>query len=45
INKEKIELIDNYIGLLDYYDGKSLNITVSLYFISEVKSKTNFDRI
>ncbi|AGZ24536.1 MULTISPECIES: bifunctional folylpolyglutamate synthase/dihydrofolate synthase [Staphylococcus] len=45
INKENIELIDDYVEFLENYDGKGLIITGSLYFISEVKSKTNFDRI
>ena len=43
INRNNVELIDDYVEFLENYDGKGLIITGSLYFISEVKSKTKFD--
>lgn len=43
INRDNVELVDDYVEFLENYDGKGLIITGSLYFISEVKSKTNFD--
>lgn len=42
VNLEHIEFIDDYVSYIKNYDGNGLLITGSLYFISEVKSKTEF---
>lgn len=42
VNLEHIEFIDDYVSFIKNYDGNGLLITGSLYFISEVKSKTEF---
>ena len=42
VNLEHIEFIDDYVSFINNYDGNGLLITGSLYFISEVKSKTEF---
>lgn len=42
VNLEHIEFIDDYVSFIKKYDGNGLLITGSLYFISEVKSKTEF---
>jgi len=36
-------LVDDYVSFIETYNGKGLVITGSLYFISEVKSKVNFN--
>ncbi|MDN8760368.1 hypothetical protein Q0M59_18530, partial [Staphylococcus aureus] len=36
------EFIDDYVSFIKNYDGDGLLITGSLYFISEVKSNTEF---
>lgn len=42
VNLEHIEFIDDYVSFIKNYEGNGLLITGSLYFISEVKSKTEF---
>lgn len=42
VNLEHIEFIDDYVTFIKNYEGNGLLITGSLYFISEVKSKTEF---
>lgn len=42
VNLENIEFIDDYVSFIKNYDGDGLLITGSLYFISEVKSNTEF---
>lgn len=42
VNIENIEFIDDYVSFIKNYDGDGLLITGSLYFISEVKSNTEF---
>ncbi|MCI2929378.1 bifunctional folylpolyglutamate synthase/dihydrofolate synthase [Staphylococcus haemolyticus] len=42
VNLEHIEFIDDYVSFINNYDGNGLLITGSLYFISEVKSETEF---
>ena len=42
VDLEHIEFIDDYVSFINNYDGNGLLITGSLYFISEVKSKTEF---
>ncbi|RIL71952.1 bifunctional folylpolyglutamate synthase/dihydrofolate synthase [Staphylococcus devriesei] len=42
VNVENIEFIDDYLEFINRYDGDGLLITGSLYFISEVKAKTQF---
>ena len=36
-------IIDDYVDFINHYDGEGLLITGSLYFISEVKSKVEFN--
>ncbi|MDW3783307.1 folylpolyglutamate synthase/dihydrofolate synthase family protein [Staphylococcus saprophyticus] len=36
-------LVDDYVKFIETYEGEGLIITGSLYFISEVKSKVNFN--
>lgn len=36
-------LVDNYVDFIENYQGDALIITGSLYFISEVKAKVNFN--
>ncbi|WP_436854065.1 bifunctional folylpolyglutamate synthase/dihydrofolate synthase [Staphylococcus caeli] len=36
-------LVDDYVSFIESYNGEGLVITGSLYFISEVKSKVNFN--
>lgn len=43
INNDKVEYIDNYKEFIENYSGDGLLITGSLYFISEVKAKVNFE--
>ncbi|PTK98834.1 bifunctional folylpolyglutamate synthase/dihydrofolate synthase [Staphylococcus haemolyticus] len=42
VNLEHIEFIDDYVSFIKNYEGNGLLVTGSLYFISEVKSKTEF---
>ncbi|MCI2947723.1 dihydrofolate synthase / folylpolyglutamate synthase [Staphylococcus caledonicus] len=42
VNVENIEFIDDYLDFINRYEGDGLLITGSLYFISEVKAKTQF---
>lgn len=42
VNLENIEFIDDYVSFIKNYDADGLLITGSLYFISEVKSNTEF---
>ena len=42
LDLENIEFIDDYVSFIKNYDGDGLLITGSLYFISEVKSNTEF---
>lgn len=43
IDADNIEYIDDYVDFINHYDGEGLLITGSLYFISEVKSKVEFN--
>lgn len=42
INIDNIQFVDNYVEFINQYEGEGLLITGSLYFISEVKAKTQF---
>ncbi|MCJ1656179.1 bifunctional folylpolyglutamate synthase/dihydrofolate synthase [Staphylococcus sp. NRL 16/872] len=42
VNTDNIQFIDNYVEFINQYEGDGLLITGSLYFISEVKAKTQF---
>ena len=40
---DNLHLIDDYVDFIENYEGDGLIITGSLYFISEVKAKINFN--
>lgn len=40
---DNIEFVDDYVDFINQYSGDALVITGSLYFISEVKDKVNFE--
>ncbi len=42
-NIENVELVDDYTKFIENYNGHGLVITGSLYFISEVKARLNFE--
>ncbi|GGG83749.1 bifunctional folylpolyglutamate synthase/dihydrofolate synthase [Staphylococcus pragensis] len=42
INIDNIQFVDDYVEFINQYEGEGLLITGSLYFISEVKAKTQF---
>ncbi len=45
IENDEIQLVDDYVEFIKNYQGDTLVITGSLYFISEVKSKLDFEAL
>ncbi|HHW4953309.1 TPA: bifunctional folylpolyglutamate synthase/dihydrofolate synthase, partial [Staphylococcus aureus] len=45
IENDDIQLVDDYVEFIKNYQGDTLVITGSLYFISEVKSKLDFEAL
>lgn len=43
IEDDNIQLVDDYVDFIQNYNGEALIVTGSLYFISEVKAKIDFD--